>query len=71
MQVYYIMQEMLDVWMIFLICYDYYLYCAGQYALVSVRNLAEMLRAYIIFFMLGVSEYIILIVRRIDDGVGF
>lgn len=30
-----------------------------------------MLCVYIIFFMLGVSEYIILIVRWIDDGVGF
>lgn len=30
-----------------------------------------MLCVYIIFFMLGVSEYIILIVWWIDDGVGF
>ncbi len=41
-----------------------------QYALVSVRNSAETLRAYTISSTPGVSEYITLTVRRIDDGVG-
>lgn len=54
----------------FLICHDYYPYRAGQYALVSVRNSAETLRAYTISSTPGVSEYITLTVRRIDDGVG-
>ncbi|WP_252344046.1 FAD-binding oxidoreductase, partial [Escherichia coli] len=43
---------------------------AGQYALVSVRNSAETLRAYTLSSTPGVSEHITLTVRRIDDGVG-
>lgn len=70
MQVYYICQEMLDVWIIVLLCYDYYFYCVGQYVLVSVCNLVEMLCVYIFLFMLGVSEYIMLIVCWIEDGMG-
>ncbi len=58
------------MWTISLICHDYYPYRAGQYALVSVRNSAETLRAYTISSTPGVSEYITLTVRRIDDGVG-
>ena len=46
MQVHHITQETPDVWTISLICHDYYPYRAGQYALVSVRNSAETLRAY-------------------------
>ena len=48
MQVHHITQETPDVWTISLICHDYYPYRAGQYALVSVRNSAETLRAYTI-----------------------
>lgn len=70
MQVHHIKQETPDVWTISLICHDYYPYRAGQYALVSVRNSAETLRAYTISSTPGVSEYITLTVRRIDDGVG-
>lgn len=70
MQVYYIYQEILDVWIFLLLCYDYYLYCVGQYVLVSVCNLVEMLCVYIFFLMLGVSEYIMLIVCCIDEGMG-
>lgn len=33
-------------WTLSLLCHDYYPYRAGQYALVSVRNSAETLRAY-------------------------
>ncbi|VFS58141.1 NADH oxidoreductase hcr [Kluyvera cryocrescens] len=48
MQVHHIHQETPDVWTISLLCHDYYPYRAGQYALVSVRNSAETLRAYTI-----------------------
>ncbi|WP_343134379.1 hypothetical protein, partial [Pseudomonas aeruginosa] len=58
MQVHHITQETPDVWTISLICHDYYPYRAGQYALVSVRNSAETLRAYTISSTPGVSEYI-------------
>ena len=70
MQVHHIHQETPDVWTLSLLCHDYYPYRAGQYALVSVRNSAETLRAYTISSTPGVSEYITLTVRRIDDGAG-
>ena len=57
-------------WTLSLLCHDYYPYRAGQYALVSVRNSADTLRAYTISSTPGVSEYITLTVRRIDDGAG-
>jgi ferredoxin-NADP reductase len=46
MQVHHIHQETPDVWTLSLLCHDYYPYRAGQYALVSVRNSADTLRAY-------------------------
>lgn len=70
MQVHHIHQETPDVWTISLLCHDYYPYRAGQYALVSVRDSAETLRAYSLSSTPGVSEYITLTVRRIDEGVG-
>ncbi|EDH5631815.1 NADH oxidoreductase [Salmonella enterica subsp. enterica serovar 13,23:y:e,n,z15] len=70
MQVHHIRQETPDVWTIALLCHDYYPYRAGQYALVSVRNSAETLRAYTLSSTPGVSEYITLTVRRIEDGTG-
>lgn len=70
MQVHHIHQETPDVWTISLLCHDYYPYRAGQYALVSVRNSAETLRAYTLSSTPGVSEYITLTVRRIDEGAG-
>ena len=48
MQVHHIHQETPDVWTLSLLCHDYYPYRAGQYALVSVRNSADTLRAYTI-----------------------
>ena len=69
MQVHHIHQETPDVWTLSLLCHDYYPYRAGQYALVSVRNSADTLRAYTISTP-GVSEYITLTIRRIDDGAG-
>ena len=70
MQVHHIRQETPDVWTLSLLCHDYYPYRAGQYALVSIRNSAETLRAYTLSSTPGVSEYITLTVRRIDDGAG-
>ncbi len=49
-----------------LLCHDYYPYRAGQYALRGVRNSAETLRAYTLVDA-GVSEYITLTVRRIEE----
>jgi len=70
MQVHHIHQETPDVWTISLLCHDYYPYRAGQYALVSVRNSADTLRAYTLSSTPGVSEYLTLTVRRINDGAG-
>lgn len=70
MQVHHIQQETPDVWTLSLLCHDTYPYRAGQYALVSIRNSAETLRAYTISSTPGVSRYITLTVRRIADGQG-
>lgn len=70
MQVHHITQETPDVWTLSLLCHDYYPYRAGQYALVSIGNRADTLRAYSLSSTPGVSEYITLTVRRLDDGVG-
>jgi NADH oxidoreductase Hcr len=70
MQVHHIHQETPDVWTLSLLCHDYYPYQAGQYALVSIGNSADTLRAYTISSTPGVSEYITLTVRRIDEGKG-
>lgn len=45
MQVHHIHQKP-RTWTLSLLCHDYYPYRAGQYALVSVRDSAETLRAY-------------------------
>jgi NADH oxidoreductase Hcr len=70
MQVHHIHQETPDVWTLSLLCHDYYPYRPGQHALVSVGNSADTLRAYTLSSTPGVSEYITLTVRRIDDGAG-
>ncbi|MEO3989267.1 NADH oxidoreductase [Pseudocitrobacter cyperus] len=70
MQVHHIHQETPDVWTLSLLCHDYYPYRPGQHALVSVRNSADTLRAYTISSTPGVSEYITLTIRQIDDGAG-
>lgn len=70
MQVHHIRQETPDVWTLSLLCHDYYPYRAGQYALVSIRNSAEQMRAYTISSTPGVSEYITLTIRRLDGGLG-
>lgn len=70
MQVHHITQETPDVWTLSLLCHDYYPYRAGQYALVSIRNSADTLRAYTLSSTPGVSEYITLTIRRLDGGTG-
>ncbi|MCS2163298.1 NADH oxidoreductase [Scandinavium sp. H11S7] len=70
MQVHHIRQETPDVWTLSLLCHDAYPYRAGQYALVSIRDSADTLRAYTLSSTPGVSEFITLTVRRIDDGAG-
>lgn len=70
MQVHHIQQETPDVWTLSLLCHDHYPYRAGQYALVSIHQRADTLRAYSLSSTPGVSEYIQLTVRRIEDGVG-
>ncbi|MBV8044377.1 NADH oxidoreductase [Pluralibacter sp.] len=70
MQVHHIRQETPDVWTLSLLCHDYYPYRAGQYALVSIRNSADTLRAYTLSSTPGISEYITLTIRRLNDGAG-
>lgn len=70
MQVHHIHQETPDVWTLSLINHDFYPYKPGQYALVSVRNGSETLRAYTLSSTPGLSEFITLTVRRIDGGAG-
>lgn len=70
MQVHHIHQETPDVWTLSLLCHDYYPYHAGQYAMVSIENSSETLRAYTLSSTPGVSEYITLTVRRIENGAG-
>lgn len=70
MQVHHIIQETPDVWTLALICHDFYPYKPGQHALVSIRNSSDTLRAYTLSSTPGVSEYITLTIRRIDNGAG-
>ena len=70
MQVHHIHQETPDVWTLSLLCHDAYPYQAGQYALVSIRNSAKTLRAYTLSSTPGVSPFITLTVRRINEGAG-
>lgn len=70
MQVHSITQETPDVWTISLVNHDFYPYQPGQYALVSIANSEETLRAYTISSSPGLSRFITLTVRRLDDGVG-
>lgn len=70
MQVHHIHQETPDVWTLSLINHDFYPYKAGQYALVSIRNSDETLRAYTLSSTPGLSPFITLTVRRIEGGAG-
>lgn len=55
MQVHSIVQETPDVWSLRLINHDFYSYLPGQYALVSIRNSDETLRAYTLSSTPGLS----------------
>ncbi|EKT55976.1 NADH oxidoreductase [Providencia sneebia] len=70
MQIHSINQETADVWTINLINHDFYLYSPGQYALVSIKNSDEVMRAYTLSSTPGQSRFISITVRRLDDGVG-
>lgn len=70
MQIHSIHQETSDVWTINLINHDFYTYSPGQYALVSIKNSDEIMRAYTISSTPGQSRFITITVRRLDHGVG-
>lgn len=70
MQVHSIRRETPDVWTISLINHDFYPYLPGQYALVCIDRHPETLRAYTLSSSPGLSQFITLTVRRLEDGVG-
>ncbi|PWC17329.1 NADH oxidoreductase [Brenneria corticis] len=70
MQVHSIVQETPDVWTIALINHDFYPYQPGQYALVSIADSPDALRAYTLSSSPGLSRFITLTVRRLDKGLG-
>lgn len=63
-------QETPDVWTISLSCKDEYHYLPGQYALVSIRQREDVLRAYTLSSSPGLSPFITLTVRAIPQGEG-
>ncbi|SQI36230.1 NADH oxidoreductase hcr [Serratia plymuthica] len=70
MQVHSIRQETADVWTLNLICDVFYPYQAGQFALVSIRNTEETLRAYTLSSSPGQSRFLSISVRCLPDGAG-
>lgn len=70
MQIHSIIKETSDVWTINLINHDFYTYSPGQYALVSIKNSEDVMRAYTLSSSPGKSRFISITVRRLDDGVG-
>ncbi|MCS5880582.1 NADH oxidoreductase [Klebsiella variicola subsp. variicola] len=71
MQVHHIHRGNPDVWTLSLLCHDYYPYRAGQYAPGQRASLGgNAARLYPFPPRRGVSEYITLTVRRIDEGAG-
>ena len=70
MQVHAIRQETDDVYSIELIAQDFYPYEPGQYALVSIRNTPDIVRAYTLSSTPGMSRFLTLTVRRIENGIG-
>ncbi|MEQ5317127.1 NADH oxidoreductase [Providencia vermicola] len=70
MQIHSIIQETSDVWTINLINHDFYMYSPGQYALVSIKNSDDVMRAYTLSSSPGQSRYISITVRRLEDGMG-
>ncbi len=70
MQVHSLRQETADVWTLNLINHDFYPYQPGQFALVSIRNSAETLRAYTLSSSPGLSRFISISVRCLPEGAG-
>ncbi|RNM06786.1 NADH oxidoreductase [Dickeya undicola] len=70
MQVHSLHQETPDVWTLSLISHDFYPWQPGQYALVSIANSSETLRAYTLSSSPGLSPFITFTVRRLDNGTG-
>ncbi|EKT65136.1 NADH oxidoreductase [Providencia burhodogranariea] len=70
MQIHSIVQETSDVWTINLINHDFYAYSPGQYALVSIKNSDEVMRAYTLSSTPGQSRFITITVRKLDQGIG-
>ncbi|MBP6121794.1 MULTISPECIES: NADH oxidoreductase [Providencia] len=70
MQVHSVVQETSDVWTINLINHDFYTYSPGQYALVSIKNSDDVMRAYTLSSSPGQSPFISITVRRLEDGTG-
>ncbi|MBG6247770.1 NADH oxidoreductase [Candidatus Symbiopectobacterium sp. PLON1] len=70
MQVHSIRQETPDVWTLSLINHDFYPYRPGQYALVCITNDPDTLRAYTLSSTPGLSPFITLTVRRVEQGTG-
>lgn len=70
MQVHHIRQETANVWTLELIAQDFYPYLPGQYALVSIRQSENTLRAYTLSSSPGLSRFVTLTVRHLPDGEG-
>lgn len=70
MQVQSIQQETAEVWTLNLICDVFYPYQPGQFALVSIRNSEETLRAYTLSSSPGQSRFLSISVRCLPDGIG-
>jgi NADH oxidoreductase Hcr len=69
MQVHRIYQETNDVYTLELLCRESYSYQPGQYALVNIND-QGLVRAYTLSSSPGLSQYITLTVRHIENGVG-
>ncbi len=70
MQVHSVLKETDDVYTLELIAQDFYPYQPGQYALVSIKNTPDIARAYTLSSSPGLSRFVTLTVRRIENGVG-
>lgn len=70
MQVHDIRRETPDVWTLSLFSHVYYPYQPGQFALVNTGHSGDVQRAYTLSSTAGVSRFITLTVRQIDNGAG-
>ncbi|MDU8925309.1 NADH oxidoreductase [Pasteurellaceae bacterium LIM206] len=70
MMVHSIVQETKDVVTLNLIVHDFYPYQPGQYCMLSIKNSYNVARAYTLSSSPGLSEFVTLTVRHIENGVG-